>query len=182
MTDPRTSPIRSFLATLEGYAARDDRGPLANLRRGFSETTEHRAWPYIAGWCRLDNERDRRIWLTIGAGFATCGATHPGFGNLGRTLRRLALGTESGRPAGDALRSFEARFRRLLTCATAVDLTVRLPGVIRAAAGKGVPIDFEQLFWDLVRWHEPDRRARLRWADAYWSPASTEPSKGGDAP
>lgn len=40
---------------------RDDRGAMANLRRGFSPGTEDRAWPWVARWCDLTNNRQRVI-------------------------------------------------------------------------------------------------------------------------
>ncbi len=43
MTDKQPSAINKFLNMLEGYVNRDDRGALADLRRGFSETTENRS-------------------------------------------------------------------------------------------------------------------------------------------
>lgn len=179
MTVKQPSAIRKFLDRLEGYVKHDDRGALADLRRGFSQTTENRAWPYISGWCKnLADDRNRHIWLTVAAGFATHHRTAPRYGNMGRTLRMIAKGTDPGR-ADDALKSFEGRFRRLLTCATAEELCRHLPGVIRAAERKEAPVDFEQLFWDLIQWENPEKKIKLKWADAYWAPDSLP--KGGDA-
>lgn len=174
MTEKKPYNIQKFLSYLQDLAARDDRGALADLRRGFSEANEYRAWPYIAAWCRrMDVDRDRRIWLTVGAGFATHLRTVPDAGNMGDVLRKLAMGNDPGR-ALEALKSFEARFRRLLTCADAEELCRHLPGIIRAAERKGIPIDFERLFWDLSTWHKPDRKVKILWASRYWAGEITE--------
>ena len=168
MADVEMNRIQACLKRLHGYVAREERGTLADLRHGFSAATEHRAWPHLAGWgVNLTNDRERRIWLTVAAGFATLQATQKR-GNMGATLRRLAVG--DGKPTEVVLHSFEGRFRRLLTCATAEALCERLPTVIRAAKQKGVPIDFEQLFWDLERWPMDGRGrdVRIEWAQAYW--------------
>ena len=176
----KPSSIRQFLNLLEGYVKKDDRGALAHLRRGFSEATEYRAWPYIAGWCRnLANDRDRRIWLTVSAGFATHLRTVHGSGNMGDVVRRLATGGDTRRPL-EALKSFDGRFRRLLTCSSAEELSRHLQGIIRAAERKGIPVDFEQLFWDLIRWENPESKVRIKWAAAYWA-TETQTEGGEDA-
>lgn len=143
---------------------REDRGFMADLRRGFNADTEHRAWPHVAPWCDLTNDRQRAIHTTVMAGFASH-PEHAEDGNLGVTLRRIAIGDggESG------LQSFEARFRRLLTCDTAEEAARQAGYVIRAAAAKGVPVDYVALFKDLTYWGGPDNRVKLRWARGYWS-------------
>jgi len=158
-----TNPIDRFLGQLEAYVKRQDRGALADLRRGFSETTEHRAWPYISPWCDLNNPRERAIWLTIAAGFATLEKT-TNSGNMGTTLRALALG-DGRRKAEEAVKTFDGRFRRLLTCHTAEELCAHLPGIIRAAKQKRVDINFRHLHQDLRYWGE---KVKIRWAANYW--------------
>lgn len=172
MDEERRKPIDRFLAQLQGYVTRQDRGALADLRRGFSESTEHRAWPHLASWCDLTSPRERAIWQTTAAGFATLEET-VGHGNLGTTLRTIALGDGSRKPH-EALRSFDARFRRLLTCHAAEELCAHLPGILRAAKQKRVGVNFRQLHEDLTYWGE---KVRLRWAAKYWG---AEPEEGGE--
>ncbi|NWH06832.1 type I-E CRISPR-associated protein Cse2/CasB [Desulfobacter latus] len=164
MTKKTHHPVQVFLKWAKGRVEAKDRGVLADLRRGFSPGTEHRCWPYIAVYCDLSKKRERIIWQTVAAGFATFEQTADS-GNLGAVMRRLALDGVSGSPE-DALRSFDARFRRLLTCDSAVDVCERLPGIIKAAKSKNIiPIDFEVLYKDLFYWGE---RVKLRWATSYW--------------
>ncbi len=140
---------------------REDRGFMADLRRGFNPGTEHRAWPHVAPWCELTHDRERAIHTTVMAGFAFH-PEHAADGNLGVTLRRIA----TGQGGEEGLRSFEARFRRILICDTAEE-AARLAGyVVRAAAAKGIPVDYVALFTDLTYWGE---RVKLRWAQGYWS-------------
>lgn len=174
------SDIQRFLARLQQFVDRKDRGALADLRHGFSPGTEYRAWPYIASVCDLQNDAQRHIWLTVAAGFATHGGTDPSAGNVGATMRSLALGREQAerkQPKEEALKSFDARFRRLLTCKDAIELCDRLRGVIRAAECHGVGMDYERLFWDLQTWHKPERQVKLHWAQYYWG---EDESKGGE--
>lgn len=163
MNTEETSGIARFLAWAADAVKRKDRGTLADLRHGFSPATEYRAWPHIAPWCDLTNDRERRIWITVAAGFATLERSVR-CGNLGVTLRGLALHNTNGK-SEDALTSFDARFRRLLTCVSAEEVCEHLPGIIRAAKAKEIPIDFEQLFNDLRYWRE---KTKVRWAAAYW--------------
>jgi CRISPR type I-E-associated protein CasB/Cse2 len=168
--------IDEFLARLKGYVDRHDRGTLADLRRGFSETTAHRTWPHIFAFWGPRAKGQLPILRLIAAGFATLEGTEQR-GNIGATLRRLAMGDRKGKAEqSDALKSFDGRFRRLLTCRTAGEVCDRLPGILRAAKQKGVGVDFRQLYWDLRDWERPtDKRdVRVDWAGAYWSPDAGE--------
>jgi CRISPR type I-E-associated protein CasB/Cse2 len=186
MVEETTSKVARFIGWVKARLAAGDRGTLADLRRGFSPGTEHRAWPHLAQWCNIANERERRVWTTVAAGVATLEGSDSGAGDMGATLRRIALQGASG-SVQDALSTFDARFRRLLTCHTAEELCSHLPGIIRAARQKGVCIDFERLFWDLMTWHKepPEVRTavRVRWAASYWSGERTEQQEqeGGEA-
>lgn len=87
---------------------------------------------------------------------------------MGLTMREIARGRDGGEKA---LESFEPRFRRFLTCQSSAEVCQRLPGVIRAAAQRGIPPNYRQLFIDLYYWGE---RVKVRWAAAFWG----EPSQG----
>lgn len=167
--------ISSLLKSIREAASptRGDRGMLAALRRGFSEATESYAWPYLAPHCDITDTRQRIIWQTVAAAAAELAPdglerSGHGVGNMGATLRKLAFGTSSEK--GDkALATFESRFRRLLTCQTAEDLCRHLINPIRAASVKGVPIDVEQLFWDLQQWEKTEEpTTKMKWARVYW--------------
>lgn len=178
MTKSPQTKIQRFLEWAKGRVTAKDRGTLADLRRGFSPGTEHRSWPHIAVYCDLTKDRERMIWQTVAAGFAVHEETHNS-GNLGLTMRRLALDGSAGSPE-EALKSFDARFRRLLTCDSVDEICERLPGIIHAAKSKnGIPIDFERLYTDLFYWGE---RVKLRWAAAYWGSKQkeNEETDGGD--
>lgn len=160
----QTKPkIDRFLGEMASLVARRERGALADLRRGFSKATAHRAWPYVAKWCDLMNERDRAVWMTVAAAFATLEKADPRAGNMGATFRKLAIGER--RDKSEALRSFEGRFRRFLQCRSAEDVCERLPGIVRAARQRGVGVDLKQLWQDLYDWEN----AKVRWAKGYWS-------------
>lgn len=165
------SNIKMLLGEIHRAAQSDDRGMLAALRRGFSEATEQYAWPYIARYCDITDKRQRTIWLTVAAAAATLapdGLDRSDCGNIGATMRNLALG--SGEESGEAaLSKFENRFRRLLACDSDEELCRHIKNLIRAASAKGVPVDVEQLFWDIQKWDDVEEpTSKMRWARVYW--------------
>lgn len=172
---PTPQPIDVLLAEIRQAAkpGREDRGKLAALRRGFSEATASLAWPHIAPYCDITDPAQRTVWLTVGATAATLvpdGLEKRGAGNLGATMRNLALGRDGPvKEAETVLASFEPRFRRLLACQSVLELCAHLPTVARAAAAKGVAIDIRHLFEDLRDWERRDARdVPVEWARGYW--------------
>lgn len=149
---------------------REDRGVMADLRQGFNKTTESHAWPHIAPFCDLRNERDRRIVQTVTAAFATCGESS-NCGNMGETMRKIATGVGK---ESDGLKTFENRFRRLLYASEAEELCDFLPGIIRTAKTKGIPVNLYYLFNDLQFWGD---KVKIQWAASYWV---SKKDKGGD--
>ena len=147
-------------------ARREDRGFMADLRRGFSADLQHKAWPHVAQWCDLTRDRDRAIHVTVMAGFANH-PNHAVLGNLGITLRKVAI----GQAGMDGLRSFEARFRRILTCTTVEEVCRHVAYVIRAAAARDIPVDYVELYKDLAYWSERNggQQIKVRWAAGFWS-------------
>ncbi len=160
-TEKKQYSIDRLLAFLQANS--ENRGIMADLRRGFSHGTEDRAWPHLAQFCRLEYDRERIIMATICAGFATVKGTQGQLG-MGAVLRRIAL--DSG--ANEALKSFEGRFRRLLTCDSPEEVCSRLPAIFRLAEKRGIGIDFQQLYWDLKKWDAEGSRVKVKWADDYW--------------
>ncbi len=160
----------------------EDRGAMANLRRGFSPATEDRAWPWIARWCEgsFTNPRWRTIYTTVAASFAThhpetAGLITTDRKNMGFIMRGIAINKSNNnirKENDDSLKSYEARFRRFLNCRSVNNVCKRLPCVIRTAKKQRIPIDYYQLFIDLCYW---SRNVKIRWADSYWQ------EKKGDA-
>lgn len=145
---------------------KEDRGMMADLRCGFSPAKQYRAWPHIAQFCKLDAEWSRIPVQTVCAAFATqpdAVAT----GNMGSVMRKIAGEKKEG------LASFEGRFRRLLSCDTQKELCDRIPGVIRAAKSKGIPVNYIQLYCDIC-WWEGEYPPKIKWASAFWGATGDE--------
>jgi CRISPR system Cascade subunit CasB len=135
---------------------RNDRGAMADLRCALSPARRPRAWPLLARVGGID----RPIYETVAGLFAY----HPDethSGNIGTTCRRLAGENNS----------FDGRFRRLLSCERD-EIGERLRPVILTAKAKGIPVNYEELFADLVYWGD---NVKARWARDYWgAPAEME--------
>ncbi len=166
----RRTRVDPFLDWLRQH--REDRGRMADLRHGLSKATEYRAWPHVAPWLgdRFSNDKARAILIVIGAAFAMQCDLQTGGGGLdmGGVLRRVALGKGGGAGGLEGLATFDARFRRLLSCDSAEEVCEHLPGIIRAAtrATPPVVIDLSRLYQDLTYWGD---RVKLRWAQSYWA-------------
>ncbi|AKJ65311.1 type I-E CRISPR-associated protein Cse2/CasB [Kiritimatiella glycovorans] len=141
---------------------RKDRGLMADLRCGFSRAKQHRAWPHIAGYCQLDEDKSRTPVQTVCAAYAT----HPEeavYGNMGTVMRQIAIGMNGK----DGLSSFEARFRRLISCQTTEEICNWMAGFVRAAKSSNIPVNYKQLYCDLF-WWEGEYPPKLKWASSYW--------------
>ena len=174
MNETKEYPIDRFLAWAADVARKDDRGALAELRRGLSDTTQDQAWEHLIPYCAdFDtNESHRAVWCAVGGLAALLApdgliSSEP-WSNLGTTMRAIAKG--DGTDEQKALKSFEPKFRRALSCGDMMSLCEFVIGIGRTAAAKGVPMNLKTLFWDLWNWNDLDKREqiRLRWAKQYF--------------
>ena len=183
MADSQDYPIDRFLRAIAAAVKQDERGTLAELRRGQSPTTKEAAWPHVAPYC-ADFEKDapRAVFCTVGALAALLMPDHldssEPWRNLGTTMRELAKG--SGGVDEKALTTYEPKFHRLLSCTDTLSLCELVGNIGRAASAKGAKMNLRSLFWDLWSWDDPEKReaARLRWAKQFfrvYAPSPTVP-------
>jgi CRISPR system Cascade subunit CasB len=161
MTEPK--PFVTYLESL-----REDRGALAALRRGLGQPpgTAREMYPYVVRWLPAETSAQREAaYYLIAALFAY----HPdpgGSGNLGHAFRRTLD------PTGDNTAT-ERRFTALLT-AHPNDLPFYLRQAISFLASKEAPVDWNQLFADLLAWGHPAGYVQKQWARAFWGRAADE--------
>ena len=172
MNETKEYPIDRFLR--EVAFRKDDRGYLAELRRGLSITTQHQAWEHLIPYCPdFEQPVVCAIWCTVGGLAALLVpdglVSSESWNNLGTTMRELAKGTDTGDTA-KVLKTFEPKFRRLLSCNDTVSLCEMIVGIGRTASVKDVRVNLIRLFWDLRNWDDPDKRdkTRLSWAKQYF--------------
>ncbi len=162
MSTTTDTPNRAerFLARLRKITI--DRGKMAALRRAASSSTERLAWPVIYS---LGEDISSLAACTIGALYAQHPEEDGRAFSFGSTCRRIA--TDNGKEF-DIPDSFDRRFRRLLACDSAVDVAGQLNAWIRLASAKGVGVNYEKLFWDILAWNNNSDRIKLDWARGFW--------------
>ena len=116
MSETKEYPIDRFLQWVAELVRRDDRGTLAELRRGLSETTQDQAWEYLIPHSVdfADSDEHRFVWCTVGGLAAMLlpsglSSSEP-WNNIGTTMRALAKGGGDIRPTQAALQKAKARF------------------------------------------------------------------------
>jgi len=164
MEEDKTHP---FIQDL--YSLANDRAALAALRRGLGlpPGAAPQMFPYIESL--LPSQRSQKLENACYL-IASLFALHPapgGKGNMGDHYRQADPEVKSK----DAL---ERRFIVLLA-AHSEDLPDYLRQAVSFIKSKDVPVDWTQLFWDVLNWDDEDRRVQKWWARAFWGrPAKEE--------
>jgi len=150
----------AFCAKLNSL--KESTGAMADLRCALVPSREQRAWPYIADFCSLENERDRKIALTVAGAFAMQPKQAASKENMGDVMGRIALDMDKK----NGLQAFSLRFQRILNCSTSIELIPFLRGIFSMAKVKDIPINHLELFKDLTYWGD---NVKTRWASHYYA-------------
>ncbi len=164
--------VHPFIGYLQSLAEGQNRGALASLRRGLGQPPGTVADMYRFVEPFLGQERSVGFKESAFYLVAALFALHPlstGSGNMGAHMRASDLENKSG----DAL---ERRFTALLA-AHSDDLPDYLRQAVSFLKSKDVPVNWNQLLWDLQKWNDENRRVQKEWARAFWGRRqSNEPS------
>ncbi len=160
----KTYPFIAYLESLRG--SKDERAAFAALRRGLGRDpgAEPAMFPYIARWVTDDSSQWHEATLYL---IASLFAYHPqegGAGNLGAAFKSAAQGEKD-------TTAIERRFTALLA-AHPEDLAFYLRQAVSFLKSKPVPIDWQQLFDDVLKW--PYGQVQKNWAYAFWRRGSEE--------
>jgi len=161
MTEPTIHP---FIARLQSLADGQERGVLAALRRGLGQPPGMAAEMFLYVEPFLPQKRSagqETAYYLVASLFGL----HPkstGEGNLGAHM--IAARSEGGEEA------LERRFTSLLA-SHADDLPNYLRQAISFLKSKEIPVNWNQLFWDLQHWDDENRRVQKEWAKAFWGRA-----------
>ncbi len=164
MTETKVHP---FIDHLQSLAQKQERGALAALRRGLGQPVgaAPEMFRYVEPFLpKQRSQAQESAYYLVASLFAL----HPvtGYiGNMGNHMARTR--SESGE---DAL---ERRFTALLA-AHPDDLPDFLRQSVSYLKSKEVPINWNQLFWDLLNWDHPDHKVQKQWASAFWGKSNTE--------
>jgi CRISPR system Cascade subunit CasB len=77
-------------------------------------------------------------------------------------------------------KNIEVRFTTLLD-SDEDELQWRLRHLTSQLASAAIAVDWPELLEDIWRWTREDRMVQTKWARQFWSPSSTESSRGADA-
>jgi CRISPR system Cascade subunit CasB len=169
--------IRPFIESLERLYANQDRGALADLRRGLGKApgAAMEMHPYVVPFTRELNRRQEDAFYVVAALFGLYPreswrrGEREKFFNLGASLKLLKKEKDSG--------GVERRFVALLNC-RAEDLPDHLRQFIGLIKTNDLPIDWGQLLRDIIRW-DFDEDVQRNWAKAFWAadpkPETAEP-------
>jgi len=164
--------IHPFIASLQKLAEKQERGALAALRRGLGQPpgTTAEMFRYVEPFLPQKRSRAQESAYYLVASLYALHTQSTNTGNLGTHMAQAR--SEAGE---DAL---ERRFTALLS-AHPDDLPDYLRQTISFLKSKAIPVNWNQLFWDLQNWDDEDRRVQKHWASAFWGRAqrtSEEPS------
>ena len=163
----REAWIRPFIAELERLLGSDgnrrEAGTLAKLRRGLTEHQGDRdVWVYgHLGGVSPEQEEPAALVASLFALWHQGGRTHQHTPNsFGDSYGRLRAVTGS--------ESVEKRFATLID-SHPDDLPARLRHAVTLLRSKDIPINWEQLLWDLLCWGAEKRPVQRRWARDFWT-------------
>jgi CRISPR type I-E-associated protein CasB/Cse2 len=158
---------------LEKWHERQERGVLARLRRGLSETSREQAWT-VLGPCFGPTAVSCPVYETV----AGCFALHPLIWkplddpredsklNFGWTFRNVRLAETEGQKKMRDEKEPHTRFRRLLACSNSREICQHVRHAIRLARSKEKDVNYRKLFEDLWWWND---WTKIAWAKTYWS-------------
>ncbi len=150
-------------AFVEYVLKRLDQDPAfgAALRRADNPATEYQSWEYLAPWCDLEKEWERRPYTVIAAALGRAKPTVDGRLGIGQAL---AVCFDDGNKSDSA----KAKLRRLLACDTVAEACTILRPLLSLIDSKavGAGLQYGQLLDDLL-WFKADR-TRARWASDFY--------------
>jgi len=152
---PNQKPDEKVIGQVVNLCA--DRGASAMLRRYWSDTTRHYAYPVLA---RLPVSGFDTPDALAAALYAVNPNHRSGGLRPGQALSRLASD-------GD-IKSFERHFRRLLASETLDEVAGQLHRLFKRLERETIALDFNCLLWDLRNWRKDRDGVRTRWATDFW--------------
>ncbi len=119
----------------------------AAFRRADNPDTEYQSWEYLANWCDLDKEWERRPLAIIAAAIARAKPDKDGSLGIGKAI---AACYEDGNKSDSA----KSKLRRLLACDSVQEVCVILRPLLRLISSKGVRLCYGKLLNELLYFGE----------------------------
>lgn len=148
---------------------REDRGLMANLRCALVESKRHRAWPYLGRVGGIGDKHINRVVQTIASLYAIY-PEETQEGNIGALCRRLLHEDERKKLTNaEGVGPISRRVQHLLA-AEGDEVFDRVARFVLRAKAEGIPVNYEQLYKDLLAWEWHADGVRVRWAGSFWAP------------
>lgn len=147
----KTNPFLDHL-----FRVCEDRGDRAALRRYWSPTTRHMAYPILGKLSALKDVRK-----SILAGLYAEHPLHRGGGGIGRAALQLGERRDGEHP-------YDRHFRRLLACEEIAELGQQLHRLVKRLDRDKVGLDFDRVLRDLNFWANYRDRVKIDWAADFW--------------
>lgn len=145
--------LNSMIVDAKG---RNNRGNRAAMRRYWSPTTRHQAYPLLG---RLGALRDER--KTIISALYAEHPEHRAGQSVGKAALRLGKREKGDHP-------YDRHFRRLLACDTLEDLAQQLHRLVKRLQREGIGLDYEDLYKKLNYWAKYRESVKVDWAADFW--------------
>ena len=134
-----------------------ERGTLAELRRFWSPTTLHYAYPVLGRLGIPDPHHPDAITAAIFA----INPTHSSGGNgVGGACRILYRDQEN--------ESSDRHFRRLLSSEQLSEVGEQLYRISKRLERESIALDYTKLLWDLRNWAKKSAEIKTKWAMGFW--------------
>jgi len=164
---------QGFIDYLEKLVNQNDRGAIANLRRGLGKPPG--AVPqmdrYILKFLSEDTLEQEEPYYLVASLFALW---HQGRdkaetaeGNLGRSLRELVEREKDPHKKDNLEKSIERRLVALLN-SHRDDLPHHLRQILGLLRAKDVPVNWGRLLSDVKHWESDNRWVQKQWARGFW--------------
>jgi len=162
----------AFVEYLERLYREDNRRALAILRRGLSGDQKAKLdmYPFVIRFLRQGATKwEEDVLFAIASLFAFHPSTD-GIGDMGTVMKQVRQRTNSD--------SIEGRFMAMLR-APSENVLDHLKQCVSLARSKEVPIDWNQLYKDLLWWNSDGMRVQRRWASSFWGDRNEDQNSGG---
>jgi CRISPR type I-E-associated protein CasB/Cse2 len=168
--NPKESRASRLLAQLGTLSS--NRGAMAILRRSASDARPFQAFPIFGKLGIIHDEAAQTVAMLY--------AMHPShkaeqWSNIGSSLAKLRADVDD-----KGVASFDKRFHRILSCKSLEELSEFLLRLwpLLAKDSIPIPVNYEQLYWDLCPWAENAKnydpeKIRMRWAKSYFGATQT---------
>jgi len=166
MENTRTASREEKFVSFVLNIIKKDRGARAALRRGDHETTEFQSWEFLAPWCDLERENERRAFALVASSIARVSPENDGDLGLGRALAS-AYSSEKRRHQEQSSPA-HTRLRRLIACKSAGEVIKFLRSTFRLLESRGVRIKYSEVLRDLLFFSHHGEKIKARWAKNFY--------------